>query len=126
MSGIVVDNLGKPIPFANVVFKNSNQGIVTNEDGHFYFESPKTYTTIIVSFVGFETKEVELPKAINYNFKVQLNDGQALKEVVIYSGKTSKKENPALDILRKIWERKRQNGLYQFDQYQDRSLIFQD
>ena len=118
VSGIVVDNLGQPIPFANVVFKNSNQGIVTNEDGHFYFESPKAYTAIIVSFVGFETKEVPLPKAVNYNFRIQLNDGQTLKEVVIYSGKTSKKDNPALDILRKIWERKRKNGLYQFDHYQ--------
>ena len=38
--------------------------------------------------------------------------------MVIFTGKTSKKNNPALDILRKIWERKRKNGLYQFDQYQ--------
>lgn len=118
VSGIVVDNANQPIPYANVVFKNSNDGIVTNEDGRFYIESPKTYTAIIVSFVGFETKEVNLPKAINYNFKIQLNDGEKLKEVVIYTGKTSKKNNPALDILRKIWERKRKNGLYMFDQYQ--------
>jgi hypothetical protein len=41
-----------------------------------------------------------------------------LNEVVVFAGKTSKKNNPALDILRKIWERKRKNGLYQFDQYQ--------
>ena len=71
VSGIVVDNLGQPIPFANVVFKGSYQGIVTNEDGHFYFESPKTYSAIIVSFVGFESKEVPLPKAVNYNFRIQ-------------------------------------------------------
>jgi hypothetical protein len=38
--------------------------------------------------------------------------------VVIYTGKTSKKNNPALDILRKIWERKRKNGLKMFNQYQ--------
>ena len=47
-----------------------------------------------------------------------MNEAESLKEVVIYTGKTSKKNNPALDILRKIWERKRKNGLYLFDQYQ--------
>lgn len=118
VSGIVVDNTGQPVPYANVVFKDSNEGIVTNEDGRFYIESPQTYKALIVSFSGFETKEVPLPKAVNYDFKVTLSDGEKLKEVVVYSGKTSKKNNPALDILRKIWERKRKNGLRMFDQYQ--------
>lgn len=118
VSGIVVDDTDQPVPYANVVFKGTSEGIVTNEDGRFYIESDKTYTTIMVSFVGFETKEVKLPKAVNYDFKIKLGGGENLKEVVVYSGKTSKKNNPALDILRKIWERKRKNGLYMFDQYQ--------
>lgn len=118
VSGIVVDDTDQPVPFANVVFKGSNQGIVTNEDGRFYIESDKTYNMLVVSFVGFETKEVKLPKAVNYDFKIKLGGGENLKEVVVYSGKTSKKNNPALDILRKIWARKRKNGLYMFDQYQ--------
>ena len=118
VSGIVVDSGDKPVPYANVVFKNSKEGIVTNEDGRFYIESQKTYTAIIVSFVGFETKEVPLMKSVNYNFKIQLSDGHQLKEIVLYSGKTSKKNNPALDILRKIWAHKHKNGLHKFDQYQ--------
>ena len=118
VSGIVVDNTNQPIPYANVVFKNSTQGTVTNEDGKFYLESEKTYKTLQVSFTGFETKEVPLTKEVNYNFKVTLSDGQKLKEVVVYAGKTSKKNNPALDILRKIWERRRKNGLNMFNQYQ--------
>jgi len=118
VSGIVVDKSNQPIPFANVVFKNSNLGTVTNEDGRFYIETPKTYTMIVVSSEGFSEREIVLEKAVNYNLKIQLNEAESLKEVVIYTGKTSKKKNPALDILRKIWERKRKNGLYLFDQYQ--------
>jgi hypothetical protein len=118
VSGIVVDKSGQPIPFANVVFKDSNTGIVTNEDGRFYLESPKTYTSIVISSIGFSEKEISLEKAVNYDFKIQLNEAENLKEVVIFTGKTSKKNNPALDILRKIWERKRKNGLYIFNQYQ--------
>ena len=118
VSGIVVDKSNQPVPFANVVLKGANLGVMSNEDGRFYIESPKTFTTLIVTSVGYSDNEITLEKAVNYNFKVVLKDTEELKEVVIYTGKTSKKNNPALDILRKIWERKRKNGLYQFDQYQ--------
>lgn len=118
VSGIVLDNTNQPIPYANIVFKGSQGGVVSNEDGRFYIESPNNYTAIIVSFVGFPDKEVKLPKLVNYDFKVVLTEGNALKEVKIYAGKTSKKDNPALDILRKIWERRRKNGLKMFKQYQ--------
>ena len=118
VSGIVVDKSKQPIPFANVVFKGSNEGTVANEDGHFYLESAKNYTGIIVASFGYSEREVTLEKLVNYNFSIQLNEVETLKEVVIFTGKTSKKKNPALDILRKIWERKRKNGLNIFDQYQ--------
>jgi len=118
VSGIVVDNTNQPIPYANITFKGSKIGIVSNEDGRFYIESPDNYDALLVSFIGFPTKEVKLPKQVNYDFKVVLKEGNSIKEVVIYAGKTSKKNNPALDILRKIWERRRKNGLKMFKQYQ--------
>jgi hypothetical protein len=118
VSGIVLDNSNQPIPYANIVFKGSNTGVVSNEDGRFYIESPNNYTELIVSFTGFPDKIVKLPKLVNYDFKVILTEGNTLKEVKIFAGKTSKKSNPALDILRKIWERRRKNGLKMFKQYQ--------
>jgi hypothetical protein len=117
VGGKVVDEFGDPIAFANVVFKNSKEGVITNENGIFYFESDQDYSTLVISFVGFETQEIPLKKGLNSNLKIVLIQGTTLKEVVVYTGKTSKKNNPALDILRKIWERKRKNGLYMFDQY---------
>jgi hypothetical protein len=117
VSGVIVDKLNQPIPFANVAFKDSNEGVVSNEDGRFYLESTKTYKALLISSVGFSDRDIALEKAVNYNFKIQLKEIEILKEVVVYTGKTSKKKNPALDILRKIWERKRKNGLHLFDQY---------
>ena len=118
VSGVVLDNSKQPIPYANIVFKGSNTGVVSNEDGRFYIESPDNFTELVVSFVGFPDKTVQLPEKVNYDFKVILTEGNALKEVKIYAGKTSKKNNPALDILKKIWERRRKNGLKMFKQYQ--------
>jgi hypothetical protein len=118
VSGIVVDKTNQPIPFATITFKKSNVGVVANEDGRFYIESTQKHSVLVVSSAGFSEREIYLEDAVMYNFKVKLNEAESLNEVVVFTGKTSKKNNPALDILRKIWERKRKNGLYQFDQYQ--------
>ncbi len=118
VSGIVLDQSKKPVPFANIVFKGTNIGILSNEDGRFYLESSKNFKVLVVTSVGFSDKEIQLDKAVNYDFVIELKEMETLKEVVIYTGKTSKKNNPALDILRKIWEKKRKNGLHLFDQYQ--------
>jgi hypothetical protein len=118
VSGLVLDETGEPIPFANVYFKNSSEGLITNENGRFYLESKNNHKTLIVSFIGYKTQEIVIDKPVIYNLKIQLQVGEALREVVVYSGKMSKKNNPAIDILRKIWARKRKNGLRQFEQYQ--------
>jgi hypothetical protein len=118
VSGVIVDKSNQPVPFASVAFQNSTEGVISNEDGLFYLESPKTYQVLVVSSVGFSDKEIILEKPITYKITIQLSEMLNLNEVVIYSGKTSKKDNPALDILRKIWERKRKNGLHMFTQYQ--------
>ncbi len=118
VGGKVIDESGVPVAFANVVFKNSSEGVITDENGNFYFESKGNYATLVVSFVGYEKKEIALKPGLNTGLKIQLKSGTELKEVVIYNGKTSKKNNPALYILRKIWERRRKNGLKMFKQYQ--------
>lgn len=118
VGGKVTDEFNEPIAFANVIFKNSKEGVITDENGNFYFESKENYSTLVVSYVGFDKKEIPLKPGLNTGLKIQLKSGTELKEVVIYTGKTSKKNNPALDILRKIWERRRKNGLKMFKQYE--------
>ncbi|WP_340075400.1 DUF5686 family protein [Leptobacterium sp. I13] len=118
VSGIVVDESGEAVPFANIIFKDSSEGTITNDNGRFYIESDNTYTAIIVSFVGYTTQEILLESKVNYDLTVVLPEGEQLDEVVVISGKQSKKNNPAIDILRKIWAKKRENGIRKFDQYQ--------
>ncbi len=118
VSGVVFDDTNQPLPYVNVYFKGTNEGVITDENGKFYLESQTTYTDVTVTFVGFAPKNVHLDKAVTYNMKIAMDQANELKEVVLYSGKTSKKNNPAIDILRKIWERRRKNGLNMFKQYE--------
>ncbi|MDE3743729.1 DUF5686 family protein [Maribacter polysaccharolyticus] len=119
VEGKVVDEFGEPIPFADILFKGSTEGMVTDENGNFYLESDTTYDVLVVSYMGFETQEIMLPARVNYKLRiVLLESSEQLGEVVVFGGKQPKKNNPAIDILRKIWAKKRVNGLRKFKQYQ--------
>jgi len=119
VSGIVLDEFGSPVAFANIVFKNSNEGTITNDNGRFYMEADKTYDTLIISFIGYDTQEISLDKKVNYDLKITMIEAaEQLDEVVIYTGKQSKKNNPAIEILKKIWAKKRENGVRKFKSYQ--------
>lgn len=119
VGGIVVDEFGEGVPFANILFKDSSEGTITNDDGRFYLESDSTYEILVVSYVGYDTKEIVLPQKVNYNMEIVLVEAaQQLNEVVVYTGKQSKKNNPAIEILKKVWAKKRENGVYKYKTYQ--------
>jgi len=118
VSGVVIDEFDYPVPYANVIFKNSTIGTITDENGRFYLESDERQQILQISFVGYETQDVLLEKSVTYKMNVLLKEGSQLEVVTIYSGKQSKKNNPAIDILKKIWAHKRANGTKKFKQYQ--------
>ena len=118
ISGYIVDPADDPVPFANIVFKGSIEGTISDENGKFYLESENTHKELEVSFVGFETKVIPLAE-VTTNMRIALEEGRdQLKEVTIYSGKIDKKNNPAIDLLKKIWAQKRKNGLNMYDRYE--------
>jgi len=118
VSGIVIDEAGEPVAFANVLFKNSTEGTITNDNGRFYMESDNSHEVLMVSFIGFESQEIVLNSKVTYEMEIRLLEAtEQLNEVILISGKQSKKNNPAVDILRKIWAKKRENGVRKFKQY---------
>lgn len=64
-----------------------------------------------------EPKEIPLDKPVTYNLEVNLGAGKTLNEVVIYTGKTSKKIIQRLIYFVKFGNAK-ENGLRQFKQYE--------
>ena len=118
VSGYVFDEFNEPVSFASLIFKGSTQGTITDENGKFYLESVDTWDALTVSFIGYQTLNIPLTKKVNYNLKLILKEEVSeLGQVVIISGKQPKKNNPAIDLLRKIWEHKRRNGLSLYKQF---------
>lgn len=119
VSGRVTDSLGNPMAYVYIIFNNSTEGTTTNGEGEFYLESEQNYDALEVSFMGFETKLIPLKKGENLQLDIVLkHTPNQLSSVTIFSGKTPKKNNPAIAILKKIWKNKRSNGVHQYKQYQ--------
>ena len=58
VSGLVKDNQGKPIPFANVIIEQTAKGCSTDTSGHYTLTLHAGTYTLIASAVGFsETKQ---------------------------------------------------------------------
>lgn len=118
ITGSVLDEQENPVPFANIIFKGSIEGTISDENGKFYLESSVNHKELEVSFVGFETEIVPLEQGSS-NLRIILKEGfDQLEEVKLYTGRVKKKNNPAIDLLRKIWAQKRKNGLNMYDQYE--------
>ena len=86
--GTVTDGNGEPIIGASVVEKGQPQnGAITNYDGQFAI-NVKAGTTLVVSYIGFETLEV---KAANGMAIVMKEDDKTLSEVVVIGYGVQKK-----------------------------------
>ena len=91
VKGIVMDNTGFPLPGANVSEKGTNKGTITDLDGNFTLSVSRKGTTLIVSFMGYQSKEV---KANELNLKIQLSESsKQLEEVVVVGYGTMKKRD---------------------------------
>lgn len=89
VKGVVKDNTGEPIIGANILEKGTTNGTITDMDGQFVL-SVKKGATLVISFIGYQTKE--LPATANMN--VVLNDdAQLLQDVVVIGYGTVKKND---------------------------------
>ncbi|WP_218160696.1 SusC/RagA family TonB-linked outer membrane protein [Arsenicibacter rosenii] len=90
VTGTVRDAQGVPVPGANILVKGTKSGTVTDAKGTFKLEVPKGDEVLVISSVGFKTKEVPLAGQAVLN--VQLDDDVAsINEVVVVGYGTQKK-----------------------------------
>ncbi len=81
---------GEVIVGATVMVKGTTTGTITNVNGNFTISLPGTNRTLVVSYVGMKTAEVQAAP----NMVVRLNsDAAELEEVLVVAYGTAKKES---------------------------------
>ncbi|RXQ91481.1 TonB-dependent receptor [Ancylomarina salipaludis] len=99
--GRIVEKLSNeekvPLPGASVFWKNTTQGTSSDADGRFSLnESPKS-GILIVQFVGYETREIEVKNFKGKELIIELSPNIELDEVVVSKRKAGTildRENP--------------------------------
>lgn len=92
LTGIISDQNGEPIPGATVFIKGTTIGTITDIDGKFNLSVPQNAQILVVSFVGFEPKEVLLEN--NTDFNIVLKEAtESIDEVVVVGYGEQKKES---------------------------------
>ncbi|WP_197027667.1 SusC/RagA family TonB-linked outer membrane protein [Prevotella sp. 10(H)] len=81
ITGTVVDPNNEALIGANVSVKGTTNGTMTDEDGNFSLEVPQN-ATLLVSYVGYETKEIAIGAENNIKITL-LENNRALTEVVV-------------------------------------------
>ncbi len=87
ITGNVSDaNTGETLPGVNIMIKNSLLGAITNIDGDFRIMLPASHAkgTLVFSFIGYESQEVELGSKLNLN--VMLRPSMQQVEEVVATG----------------------------------------
>ena len=131
-SGIVKDSItGEPLPFVSGYFDGSTIGAMTDDNGTFTLQNNQGYTKLAAASLGYDTKFIDLkPGKKNDNLEVLLKPTAfEISEVVVKPKreKYTRKDNPAVELIKKVIAHKNDNRIeakpeYQTEVYEKLSL----
>lgn len=126
--GVVTDaDTGEPLPSVNVYYEGQKHvGTVASVNGRYSLRSPSRDDSIVFSYVGYRTYKAPVRRGEKKTLNVKLQDrGRELTELVVKPKKArySRKDNPAVALMRKVIAAKDSNNLkdnayYRYDKYQ--------
>lgn len=91
VTGTVTDALdGSPIIGANIALKGTQTGVISDLDGNYSIPVNSTKDILVVSFIGYKTREVPVETSGIIDIKLT-SDNEMLDEVVIVGSGTQKK-----------------------------------
>jgi len=123
IQGVVTDSLtNEPIPYLSVFYEGKGVGSITDNDGNYKVETRKGWNKLTFSAVGYVTKVVNIIPGVTKNLNVRMRpDDIMLDEVVVKPKreKYSRKNNPAVELMKKVIAHKKNNKLSENDYYHD-------
>ena len=92
ITGTVVDENKMPLPGASILVKGLNIGSSTDFDGNFSLNVPETGEVLVVSYLGYMTKELVISKNLTFNIQLDI-DTNTLDEIVVVGYGTQRKSD---------------------------------
>lgn len=92
VSGKVTGSSGEALPGVSIVVKGTTVGVNTDIDGNYKINVPSGSATLVFSFIGYLTKEVNVAGLSSLDVRLEL-DVTALEEVIVVGYGTQKKSD---------------------------------
>ncbi len=121
VSGTVIDARSrKPLDYVNVYYDGKNVGTQTDEQGRFIIKSDSTLGELTVSTMGYITQKIKLSRGKTQDLRVKLvPEPRQLQGVQVTAKRTkySRKNNPAVELMKKVIEKKKHSDLHSKDYF---------
>lgn len=120
--GVVRDAVTKEkLPFVTVVFDKTTIGTFSDEEGEFRLSNRGNYSSVTASLLGYkpETITISIGKTTTIEISLEPED-KLLTEVIVrpQKEKYSKKNNPAVELIKKVIAHKEENNITDLSYYQ--------
>ena len=107
ISGTILDEeSNEPIPYCNIIIKESFQGTFSNEEGEFILKLDSLPSNIIISNINYQRKEVSLNEVGNIEVRLE-PASNILAEVEVQAERF---DEYALDLVKKAFVKTRRFG----------------
>ncbi|WP_308757455.1 DUF5686 family protein [uncultured Bacteroides sp.] len=134
IKGVITDSLtNEPLMYITVQYEGKGVGSISNADGEYQVETHKGWDELTFSAIGYITKKVKItPDTKELNVKLTPADVM-LSEVVVKPKKEkySRKNNPAVEFMKKVIANKKalkleENDYYQYQKYEKMKMSIND
>ena len=132
ITGRVIDDDGFAVPYASVQYKGHKIAVSSNGEGKFTIDK-KPGLMLTVSALSYKSTSVKVDEKTNF-LEIKLKDDtHKLTEGVVKSkkGRYKRKNNPAVELMRRVIAAKKKSDLsnhdyVQYDKYQKITLALND
>ena len=134
LTGHILDaQTGDTIPFASCIYRGHGVAVASDINGHFRIERHQGWP-LTFSAVGYQQQTIIVDNKTSAYMRIKLRpDNKMLKEVTVKSKRQrySRKNNPAVELMRKVVAAKKRTDLsnhdfYQYNKYQKLTLALND
>ncbi len=134
LTGVVIDaETGDAIPYASVAYQGHHVAVVSDANGHYRIARHEGWN-ITFSSVGYKPHIVAVKGSTKRKMEIKLKpDNRQLAEVKIKAKRQrySRKNNPAVELMRKVIAAKKETDLgrydfYRYDKYEKLTLAAND
>ena len=132
ITGRIIDEDGYAIPYASAQYRGHGLGVSSDLEGKFTIAKHEGWV-LTISAVGFKSQVVRVDAKTGFVEVKLKEDSHKLNEVVVKSkrGKYKRKDNPAVELMKRVIAAKKKTDLnnhdyYQYDKYQKITLSLND